>query len=847
MAIHPYTRLFVLPSAPTVDEDETEGYEIGDVVFSGGSFYDCSDATTGAAVWEERSGGGGTPGGSDNQLQFNDGGAFGGAAIDYFHSSGEAALAAESSEGAGDNLALYGAEGVDDGSGGAIKLFGGAAAGTGSGGPAQLFGGNAPDDGQGGLVTIRGGTSANGAGGNVDLRPGQGGSQDGIIRLWRPDGIDALTIGLDALTTSRAAAFPDKDGTVAYTDDIVPGGSDTQLQFNDGGSFEGAKILYSETVDTATLSTELNSDDGMSLELHPADATADGAGGNIALLGGEAPGDGDGGSVDFTGGDANGTGSGGSADIKAGSSIGGTGGHVTLEAGEGVTPGRIRLRNPISASSVDINIDDISVGREMIIPDKDGTIAYLDDVESSHIIQDEGTPLTARANLNFVGGGVTATDDAGSDATVVTIPANLTMEEVEDIIGAMVSSNTETGIAVTYDDTGGKLNFDAQTAGDARYAPIAKGVTNGDSHDHSGGDGAQIDHGGLAGLSDDDHTQYVRHNLSTASNDFLVGSGSNTWIKKTLAETITILRTSLDSIFAAIANGVTNGDSHDHNGGDGAQINHTTLSNIGTNTHAQIDTHIASTSNPHSTTAAQAVAIPQDGWIAGTGTWSYTSADAPSFVASVPDADAALMQVGYRIKLTQTTAKYFIVTAKGSPSGGFTPVTFYGGTDYTLANAAITSPYFSPVKGPFGFPLDPSKWTVTATDTSDRTQATPTQNTWYNIGSISISIPIGCWSVSYKALARAADNPNTLINQYSTLSTANNSESDTDFTTLVTLGGASGALVILATQHCLPKMLTLAAKTSYYLNAKTSLANLDSIAHRGDAGTTVIRAVCAYL
>lgn len=40
---------------------------------------------------------------------------------------------------------------------------------------------------------------------------------------------------------------------------------------------------------------------------------------------------------------------------------------------------------------------------------------------SAHIIKDEGTALTARANLNFVGAGVTATDD-GSANTIVTIP-----------------------------------------------------------------------------------------------------------------------------------------------------------------------------------------------------------------------------------------------------------------------------------------------------------------------------------------------------------------------------------------------------------------------------------------
>lgn len=50
-------------------------------------------------------------------------------------------------------------------------------------------------------------------------------------------------------------------------------------------------------------------------------------------------------------------------------------------------------------------------------------------------------------------------------------------EIVEDWVGAMVTGNTETGIAVTYDDSTGKLNFDAQTAGDARYLRIANNLS----------------------------------------------------------------------------------------------------------------------------------------------------------------------------------------------------------------------------------------------------------------------------------------------------------------------------------------------------------------------------------
>lgn len=42
---------------------------------------------------------------------------------------------------------------------------------------------------------------------------------------------------------------------------------------------------------------------------------------------------------------------------------------------------------------------------------------------NTHQIQDEGTPLTARNGLNFVGPGVTVTDDAANNRTLVTIPS----------------------------------------------------------------------------------------------------------------------------------------------------------------------------------------------------------------------------------------------------------------------------------------------------------------------------------------------------------------------------------------------------------------------------------------
>lgn len=238
--------------------------------------------------------------------------------------------------------------------------------------------------------------------------------------------------------------------------------------------------------------------------------------------------------------------------------------------------------------------------------------------------------------------------------------------------------------------------------------------------------------------------------------------------------------------------------------------------------------------------ASQAAGTPINGWVSDSNSWAYASADAPSFVASVNA--TGTMSVGMKVKLTQTSDKYFFITGI-SVTGTTSFLSLYGGTDYTLVNAAITSPYYSTAKAPLGFPMDPAKWTVSVTDTTSRSQGSPTQNTWYNLASISISIPIGAWFVSYQLAVGVDRGGAGNVNVFSTLSTANNSESDKTMTGGIYATGATYAegMVVRA------RYLTLASKTSYYLNERTTLADQVTLYNDGGVATTVISALCAHL
>lgn len=255
----------------------------------------------------------------------------------------------------------------------------------------------------------------------------------------------------------------------------------------------------------------------------------------------------------------------------------------------------------------------------------------------------------------------------------------------------------------------------------------------------------------------------------------------------------------------------------------------------------------------NSFTVSETVSLSSDvkgGWYKITDTWAYLSADAPTFSITVPSDATQSYSPGMRIKLNQTTTKYFIITAVSSST-----ITVFGGTDYTLTSAAISDVYYSPWKAPLGFPLDPAKWSVEVYDYTSRSENNPTNNAWYNVGTTNsqISVPIGSWHIAYSVTIRGTSAAGTFVLVYATLSTTSNSETDTKMTTLGYNATVNNEITDTIVKLEKTRFLTVSSKTLYYLLTKvnsTSAAPTILGHYNTDSnGTYAMRlvAICAYV
>ena len=89
-----------------------------------------------------------------------------------------------------------------------------------------------------------------------------------------------------------------------------------------------------------------------------------------------------------------------------------------------------------------------------------------------------GTPEgTAVLSTGESGGTKYLREDGDGSCSWQSVPAGVTQENVEDWVGGMVAGNTETGIAVTYDDSDGTLDFVVATPTDITVADESSDTT----------------------------------------------------------------------------------------------------------------------------------------------------------------------------------------------------------------------------------------------------------------------------------------------------------------------------------------------------------------------------------
>lgn len=198
---------------------------------------------------------------------------------------------------------------------------------------------------------------------------------------------------------------------------------------------------------------------------------------------------------------------------------------------------------------------------------------------------------------------------------------------------------------------------------------------------------------------------------------------------------------------------------------------------------------------------------------------------------------------GMKLKFTQeSNAKYAFITKVTS-----TQLTLFLGTDYTLTNAAITDIYFSIQKSPYGFPLDPNKWSIIVSNTANHLY-TPSGNGILQDSGISIKLGICIWDVTVDSIARTSINASEATNINVGLAFNNNTSTNIDAAAGEDIP-TSGGWTFCPRFH-FNKILDLNTTTIYKLYSwHQSGGTLKS-----DCGipaawfpTTVIRATCAYL
>lgn len=218
---------------------------------------------------------------------------------------------------------------------------------------------------------------------------------------------------------------------------------------------------------------------------------------------------------------------------------------------------------------------------------------------------------------------------------------------------------------------------------------------------------------------------------------------------------------------------------------------------------------------------------------------SYDSETLTGVVSSNLDMTPYL-NVGMKVKFTQNSAiKYAFITAITSNS-----ITLFLGTDYSINSSAISNTYYSMLKTPYGFPTNPSIWSVSLSLTSYTPVLNPTNSIVYNLENAYLDIPIGQWKLSLEGVLFVDRTTAGTCSFVMGLSESANSQLNPVCKLMIETQSVINAV---AFEKNYVDSYIATAKKRLYLIGYTPVPGINRILQYGNMVPTKIVAVCGYL
>ncbi len=309
------------------------------------------------------------------------------------------------------------------------------------------------------------------------------------------------------------------------------------------------------------------------------------------------------------------------------------------KVGDGVTEFVDLPFEPSAATSTAVSVDFTPAGT-IAATDVQAAIEELDnDARMSN-------PRTPTAHAASHG-------DGGADEITVS------QDQVTGLAGALADKADTSAL--------GTAAFTAATA----YAPASQGVTNGNSHDHSGGDGAQIAYGSLSGLPPLGDS--ASRNVGTGAGTVAAGNDSRFHDSVTLGAALTPIFALIGQSLGAVDHGADRLLFWDDSAGALAPLTlGTNLSITGTTINASGGGggNVSASGTPSAGQAAEWTSATEIQGVSFTGTGSYVKADGAQLALPRFSTEAAITAGTNAQGQAPLTADINVVTtAASNPSG----------------------------------------------------------------------------------------------------------------------------------------------------------------------------------